>query len=88
MRVQGRGGTLRTGGRFVADVLAWTITDSGAEYAVSAQLGSADEFLIEQAARFDVELHCATHGLHWHRQPAEVIDGELKFRTGRISSNG
>ena len=86
MRVQGHGGTLKTGGRYVADVLAWTITDSGAEYAVSAQLGSADEFLIEQAVRFDVDLNCATHGLHWRKQPAEVINGEIRFRTGRIGS--
>lgn len=87
MRVQGRGGEVRAGGRHVAAVTSWEITDSGAGFAVMARLGSADEFLIEQAVRFDVALDCATRGLCWQKQPAEVVDGELRFITEKVGGN-
>lgn len=68
----------------MADVLSWTITDNGAGFQVTLALGSIDEFLIEQAPRFDIDLRFATRGLHWRKQPAEVANNELIFRTGRI----
>jgi hypothetical protein len=86
MRVQGYGGQVKAGGRPVADVLTWEITDSGAEYAVSAQLGPTDSIYLELLSAFDVELDLGKKALTWKRQPLTVEGDHITFRTGRMQS--
>jgi len=71
----------------VAQLRAWEITDSGAEYAVSAQLGPADSVYLEMLNAFDVTLDLGgTKEIVWKRQTVTVAGDRITFRTGRIHS--
>ena len=79
MRIQGRGGQLKAGGRPVAQVREWDAQDAPAGYTVQAQLSVVDAFYLEALPTFDVELMLGTRRFFWRRVPVNVAGDVASF---------